>query len=182
MTVPAQVDIVLRQVSEALDRGATALVGGRHSFRAPFIAPVVLVDPPDDSSAVCEETFGPTLTVRTVRDVGEALDLANGRGFGLGASVFSRKSAPAIAQEVRAGMVAMNCALAFVGIPALPFGGIGQSGFGRVHGAEGLREFAVTKSYTRQLFTIPGLDVATLRLTPKTLRFVRIVMRIRHGR
>jgi hypothetical protein len=78
-------------------------------------------------------------------------------------------------------MVAVNCGLAFVGIPGLPFGGQGESGFGRIHGAEGLREFARPRSYTEQKFAVPGMDVATLRPREATMRAVRLLMTVRHG-
>src|SRR4051794_15645914 len=66
VTMPSQTDIIRRHVDDALDRGATAIVGGRDSFRAPFIDPIVLVDVPDDAPANTEETFGPTLTINKV--------------------------------------------------------------------------------------------------------------------
>lgn len=182
MTTGDQVDIVRRHIDDALSSGATAAVGGRESVRAPYIDPVVLVDPADDSAAVTEETFGPVLVVRTVSSVDEAIELVNARKFGLGASVFSRRRGREIAGRVRAGMVAINSALAFVGMPALPFGGVGDSGFGRVHGADGLREFAVAKSYARQHFVTPGIDTVTLRPTRFTMAAVRRLMRLRHGR
>lgn len=182
MTTPQQLDVVRRHIDSALDSGATALVGGRAAIRPPYVDPTVLVDPADDAAAVCEETFGPTLTVRTVSDVDEAVRLANSRGFALGAAVFSRRHGEEIASRVRAGQVAINCALSFVGIPALPFGGVGESGFGRIHGAEGLREFAVTKSYAKQLFPLPLLDTVTLRPSRLTVKAIGLLMRIRHGR
>jgi acyl-CoA reductase-like NAD-dependent aldehyde dehydrogenase len=182
MTTPAQLEIVRRHVTEALGAGAVPLVGGVDSVHAPFVEPVVLVDPPDDCSAVVEETFGPVLVVRTVNDVDEAVALANSLDFGLGASVFSRRQGRAIADRIAAGMVAVNCALSFVGIPSLPFGGQGGSGFGRVHGEDGLREFARPRSYARQVMAVPGMDVATLRRRPATMRVLRGLMSVRHGR
>ncbi|MGW6728027.1 aldehyde dehydrogenase family protein [Nocardia sp. NPDC055029] len=182
MTTGPQVETVRRHIDDALDRGATAVVGGRDSVRAPYVDPVVLVDPADDSLAVTEETFGPVLVVRAVSDVEEAITLVNSRRFGLGASVFSRRRGREIADRVRSGMVGINCALSFVGIPSLPFGGVGESGFGRVHGADGLREFAVPKSFAQQHFAVPGMDTVTLRPSRFTIDAIRRVMQIRHGR
>lgn len=182
MTTPGQIDIVRRQIDEALAAGAIPLVGDGSSVHAPFIEPVVLVDPPDDCSVMTEETFGPVLAVRTVEDVDEAVRLANDSRYGLGASVFSRSQGRRIAERVTSGMVAVNCGLAFVGIPALPFGGQHDSGFGRLHGAEGLREFAQPRSYARQLISLPGIDATTLRRTPRTLRVLRLLMNARHAR
>ncbi|NEW30771.1 aldehyde dehydrogenase family protein, partial [Nocardia cyriacigeorgica] len=60
MTMPSQVDIVRRHIDDAIAKGGTAIVGGPESVKAPFIEPVVLLDTDEDSSAVKEETFGPT--------------------------------------------------------------------------------------------------------------------------
>ena len=144
MTTGQQLDIVRSHIDDALTSGAIAVVGGRASVRPPYIDPVVLLDPSDDSSAVREATFGPVLAVRTVSDT-DGVALVNSRKFALGAKGLLRRRGRHIAGQVRSGMVAINTALAFVGVPSLPFGGVGDSGFGRVHGADGLREFAVAE-------------------------------------
>lgn len=127
-----------------------------------------------------EETFGPVLTLHTVTDVEEAVRRANASPYQLGASVFSRRHGPRIADGLDAGMVAVNCGLAFVGIPSLPFGGSGESGFGRIHGADGLREFARPRSYARRVFDLPGVDPARLRRPPLTMRAIRLLVGVRH--
>ncbi|MBO0822223.1 MAG: aldehyde dehydrogenase family protein, partial [Nocardiopsaceae bacterium] len=66
MTLPSQVDIVGRHVRDALSRGGEAVVGGPESVTPPFVEPVVLTGVPEDSDAVREETFGPTVTVTPV--------------------------------------------------------------------------------------------------------------------
>jgi aldehyde dehydrogenase (NAD+) len=182
MTMPSQLDTVRRHVADALDQGATSLLGGPDSVRPPFVEPVVLLDAPETCSAVREETFGPTLTVNAVPDVEEAIRRSNDTGYALGASVFSRRSGTDIAKRMKAGMVAVNCALSFVGVPALPFGGRGESGFGSVHGADGLREFARPKSYARKLFGLSGLEVTVLRRTATSMNVVRALMTLRHRR
>ncbi|MEO6887310.1 MAG: aldehyde dehydrogenase family protein, partial [Jatrophihabitantaceae bacterium] len=160
MTLPGQVDIVRRHVTDALAAGATALVGGLDSIRAPYIDPIVLVDVPEDCSAVQEETFGPVLVINTVPNVEEAIRRANGTRFGLGSSVFSAKRGPEIAARLRAGGTTINSVLTFVGMPSLPFGGIGESGFGRFHGDDGLREFTAHKATTRKKFQM-GKEIST---------------------
>ena len=117
-------------------------MGGLESIRPPFIDPIVLVDVPEDCSAVQEETFGPVLVINTVPDVDEAVRRANGTAFGLGSSVFAGRSGPAIASRLRAGGTTINSVLTFVGMSSIPFGGVGESGFGRFHGDAGLREFS----------------------------------------
>jgi hypothetical protein len=111
---------------------------------------VILTDVPEDSAAVTEETFGPTITVRRVANLEEGVQLANASRYGLGSSVFarSRRRARAAARELYSGMTAINSVMAFAGVPALPFGGVGE--FGRIHGADGLREFARAKAIASQ--------------------------------
>jgi acyl-CoA reductase-like NAD-dependent aldehyde dehydrogenase len=181
MTLPSQVDVVRRHVEDALARGGRALVGGPESIRPPYVAPVILVDVPEDAAAVQEETFGPTLTVSRVSDVEEAVRLANGTRYGLGAAVFSRSRGEAIARRIRSGMASVNAVIAFAGVAGLPFGGVGDSGFGRVHGADGLREFAWPKATTRQRFPAP-LDVTTFRRKESTIRRLVTVAQLRYGR
>jgi len=142
----------------------------------------VLVDVPEDAPAVQEETFGPVVTVRVVADVDEAVSLANGTPYALGATVFSRRHGDEIASRLDAGMVSVNAVLSFAGIPALPFGGSGESGFGRVHGAEGLRAFARPRSVAVARFAIPGTTLTTFRRTPGLLAAVARITRLRHGR
>jgi acyl-CoA reductase-like NAD-dependent aldehyde dehydrogenase len=156
MTMPKQLDIVREHIEEALDRGATALVGGRESVHAPYVDPVILVDVPEDARVMREETFGPVLPVTRVRDIDEAVDKANRTAYGLGAAVFGKKHGYDAARRMRSGMVSINSVLAFAGFPALPFGGVGESGFGRIHGEDGLKEFTRAKAIARQRFATPA--------------------------
>lgn len=187
MTLPSQVDVIRRHVADALDRGGRAVVGGLDSIGSGsvgdnYVSPVVLCDTPEDSVAVREETFGPTVTVRTVADVDEAVRLANVGDYGLGAAVFSRSHGTEIAGRLDAGMVSVNAVLSFAGVPGLPFGGSGESGFGRIHGADGLREFARTRSVALRRFTVPGADFATFRRPALRTAVMRRIIRLRHGR
>ncbi len=182
MTTPGQAAVVRRHVRDALARGATALLGGVDAVGETFISPIVLVDVPEDSPAVQEETFGPVVTVRVVADVDEAVALANGTPYALGATVFSRRRGAEIARRLDAGMVSVNAVLSFAGIPALPFGGSGESGFGRVHGAEGLREFARPRSVATLRLPLPGTTLAAFQRPPGLLAAVGWAARRRHGR
>ena len=155
MTMPKQVDVVQAHVDDALDRGAKAVVGGRESIRAPWIDPIVLVDVPDDARMMREETFGPVLAVSRVKDIDEAVDKANRTSYGLGAAVFGKKRAYDAARRLRSGMASVNSVLSFAGFPALPFGGVGESGFGRIHGEDGLKEFTRPKSIARRRYAVP---------------------------
>src|SRR3954452_24004763 len=134
MTMPKQVDVVQAHVDDALSLGARAVVGGAESIRAPWIDPIVLVDVPDDARMMREETFGPVLAITRVGTLDEAVEKANRSAYGLGAAVFGKKHGYDAPRRLRSGMASVNSVLSFAGFPALPFGGVGESGFGRIHG------------------------------------------------
>jgi acyl-CoA reductase-like NAD-dependent aldehyde dehydrogenase len=145
------------------------------------VHPTILVDVPEEADAVREETFGPTLTISRVTDAEEALHRANAVRYGLGGAVFGRRRAAEIAGRMRSGMTAINSTLTFVGMPTLPFGGIGDSGFGRIHGADGLREFARSKAVTRRRG--PSLLPAmTFERTPAQVERIVKAAKILYGR
>ncbi len=181
ITMPAQLDIIRRHITDALDRGAHAVVGGRDSVHERFVDPVVLVDVPDDAAAITEETFGPTLTVTKVRDMDEAVEKANATGYGLAASVFSGSRGMEIARRLRCGMASVNSVIAFATIPALPFGGSGESGYGRIHGADGLKEFTSAKAIARKRFDLP-VPLTSFRRPDAATRVLIGVLRTLHGR
>jgi len=106
MTMPAQIDVVRRHIDDALARGGRAVVGGPDSVQPPYVQPVVLVDVPEDSAAVQEETFGPTLTITKVRDVDEGDRARQRQPVRLGGAVFSAKQGEQIADRLSCGMVA----------------------------------------------------------------------------
>ncbi|WP_374203650.1 aldehyde dehydrogenase family protein [Pseudonocardia sp. ICBG601] len=183
MTMPSQTEIVRRHVTDALERGGRAIVGGADSVPAQggSISPVVIADVPEDSVAVTEETFGPLVVVNRVPDVDEAVRRANATGYGLGATVFSAKHGEQIAERLRCGMVSINGVISFAGIPSLPFGGVGESGFGRIHGADGLREFTRAQSIARQRFGMP-IVVTSFKRTARTMQTLVGIVKARHGR
>ena len=141
----------------------------------------MLTDVPEHSAAVTEETFGPTLTVTRVRDADEGVRLANASRYGLGGAVFSRRRGMALARQMRSGMTSVNSAISFAGMPTLPFGGVGDSGFGRIHGADGLREFSRPKAITRRRMRslLPSL---TFDRTPKQVAMIARAVKLIHGR
>jgi len=151
MTMPYQVEIVERLVKDAVSRGARALVGGkRTSDRAGwFFPPTVLVDVTHDMAITREETFGPVLCIlRAPNDDDQVVRLANDSSFGLGSTVFSKDSdrARRIARGLVAGSTGINDYGMTYMVQALPFGGVKESGFGRLNGREGLRAMCNAKS------------------------------------
>lgn len=183
MTMPSQTQVVADHIRDALAHGARAVVGGRDDVQPPFVHPVVLTDVDDDSTAMQEETFGPTIGIRRVRDLDEAVRRANANAHGLGSAVYteSKDVGMAIARRLRTGMTAINGVMSFVSVPALPFGGVGESGFGRIHGDDGLREFARAKAIARERLRLPFPLLSFSRpagLVDRLATAVRVV----HGR
>ena len=181
MTIPAQPGVIRAHIADALARGATALAGGLDAVGERYVQPTVLTGVPEDSVAVTEETFGPTLTIAKVPDMDEAVRRANASAYGLGATVFSRAHGTRLARRIRAGMVSINSVISFAAIPSLPWGGVGQSGFGRIHGPDGLREFAAAKAIARQRFTAPP-HLTTFARTTRADKAIATLTTLRHGR
>ncbi|GAB3152488.1 aldehyde dehydrogenase family protein [Micromonospora sonneratiae] len=181
ITMPGQIDIIRRHIADAIDRGGRAVLGGLDAVQPPFVQPTILVDVPEDSAAVREETFGPTLTIARVRDADEAVALTNAVSYGLGGSVFGRRRALALARQLRSGMASINSVMSFAGMSSLPFGGVGESGFGRIHGEDGLREFSRAKAITRR--RAPSLLPAmTFERTPAQVDRIVKAIKLRYGR
>jgi succinate-semialdehyde dehydrogenase/glutarate-semialdehyde dehydrogenase len=135
------------QVRRSVRRGARLLLGGRPSPGPGFFyAPTVLTDVRAGMPAYDEELFGPATAIIPVDSEAEALAVANDSAYGLGAAIFTRdrRRARRLARELEAGLVFIND---FVrSDPALPFGGVRQSGFGRELGASGIRAFVNLKT------------------------------------
>lgn len=181
MTMASQLDVVRSHVDAALAGGGRAVVGGVESVRAPYVDPVVLLDVPEDNLAVTEETFGPVLVVNRVVDADEAVERANAGKYGLGASVFAKARGEELAGRLRVGMVAVNSVISFAAIAEVPFGGVGDSGFGRIHGADGLREFTRTHSVVSQRFALP-VRLMSFDRGPKIAGLLVRVLKLVRGR
>ncbi len=210
MTSPAQGEIVGRHVADALARGGRSVslsseasggtegsedtgdsgAGGASGASGngavvvpPYVRPVVLTDVPEHSAAVTEETFGPTVTVTPVVNLAEAVSFANASKYGLGSAVFTkdRSAGMSAARSLRSGMTSVNSVVGFAVVPALPFGGVGESGFGRIHGADGLREFSRPKAITRQRMR-PLVNLTSFGRTDRDMRRVVTLVTLLHGR
>ena len=181
ITMPKQIDIIRDHIEDALAKGGRAVLGGAGAVQPPYVSPTVLVDVPEDSSEIRDETFGPTLTITKVADADEAVQKANDTAYGLGGAVFGKANAVRIARRLRSGMVAVNSTLTFVGMGNLPFGGIGDSGFGRIHGEDGLREFARAKAITvrRAPSLLPAM---TFERTPAQVGRIVKALKLLYGR
>ena len=154
-TMPKQIPIIQSHIDDAIARGAKVILGGSDSVKAPFVEPVILCDVPEDSIAMTEETFGPTIAINRVKDMAEAIELSNATQYGLGASVWSKRSGKKIASQLHTGMVAINSVISFAAVDSVPFGGVKDSGYGRIHGPEGILEFTYPRSVVRARFQLP---------------------------
>ncbi len=150
MTSQKQLEKVELQIQDAVRKGAKLLTGGR---RAPgagglYYEPTVIVDVTHEMEIMREETFGPVIPVMKVKDLDEAIRLANDSRYGLDASVFTgdKTAGRKIAERVEAGSVCVNDALVNFIIPDAPMGGVKESGLGRRHGAEGIRKYCRQKT------------------------------------
>ena len=159
MTFPPQIDTVERHVADALEHGARALTGGRRleGRDGLWYEPTVLVDVDHDMAVMRDETFGPVLPIMAVSGPDQALALANDSSYGLNSSVWTGDpdQGAALAAGLEAGNVCVNDVIVSYGVPALPFGGVKESGIGRVHGPEGLHEFSQVKSVLTDRFGLP---------------------------
>jgi aldehyde dehydrogenase (NAD+) len=150
LTSPEHRDRVLGYVKVAVDEGGEVLCGGRPP-EDPALARGCYVEPTvvraDQRSRVNrEEVFGPFVTVSTFSGEEEALQLANAVDYGLGGGLWTRDLARAhrVAGAIRSGMVWVN-SYKRVG-PGSPFGGVGDSGYGREMGFEAMHGYTDPKS------------------------------------
>jgi acyl-CoA reductase-like NAD-dependent aldehyde dehydrogenase len=154
-TMPPQIEVIKSHITDAVNRGGQFVVGSLDSIKSTIVEPIIMKNVPEDSLEVKDETFGPTLVINTVASTDEAIELANQSNYGLGAAVYSAKSGDVIAAKLNCGMVSINSVFIFAGIPSIPFGGVKDSGYGRIHGPEGMLEFTYAKSVIKPLFRLP---------------------------
>jgi succinate-semialdehyde dehydrogenase / glutarate-semialdehyde dehydrogenase len=134
-------------VQKSVKAGATLLTGG-HKLDLPgnYYAPTVLTDIPKESPAYREEFFGPVASLFRVKNIDEAIRLANDSRFGLGASAWTNddRERERFINELESGMVFINKMVA--SDARIPFGGVKSSGHGRELSANGIREFMNIKT------------------------------------
>ncbi|MBE9042899.1 NAD-dependent succinate-semialdehyde dehydrogenase [Pleurocapsales cyanobacterium LEGE 10410] len=137
-----------QQVKQAVNQGAKILIGGESMTDRPgnFYPPTILTNIPTDSPVAQEEFFGPVALLFRVKDLDEAIALANNIPFGLGASAWTTNAAESkrLVAELEAGAVFINGMVK--SDPRLPFGGIKRSGYGRELSSQGIHEFVNIKT------------------------------------
>jgi acyl-CoA reductase-like NAD-dependent aldehyde dehydrogenase len=146
----SQIGRIKDQIASAVADGARVIAGGneRLDLGGFFFEPTVLTDVKQGMRIIREEIFGPVLPIIEVADEREAIALANDSDLGLGASVWTRdtKRGERIAREIEAGMVWVNDGLYTHVSPDAPWGGIKESGYGRMHSAAELRDLVYVKN------------------------------------
>ncbi|MFK4185835.1 succinic semialdehyde dehydrogenase [Streptomyces sparsogenes] len=150
-----QLQTVVRHVDEAREKGATVLTGGRaRPDIGPYFYEPTILDGVEPPMAVCaEETFGPVVSVYRFTDEDDAIERANATPYGLNASVWTKdgRRGRAVAARLRAGTVNVNEGYgAAYGSVRAPLGGMGDSGLGRRHGAEGILKFTEAQTVAHQ--------------------------------
>jgi acyl-CoA reductase-like NAD-dependent aldehyde dehydrogenase len=142
---PKQLEIIERHVEDARTKGAKILAGGRRreGLKGLYYEPTVVTGVTHDMAIMREETFGPVVAIMRVANEAEALRLANDTNYGLTASVWSKDKHRAyeIGMKLDAGSICINDAGLTYGAMEAPFGGVKNSGVGRVNSEEGLRGY-----------------------------------------
>src|SRR5262249_21326695 len=135
---------VEQQVQDAVGKGGRLVVGGKTRFDLGgyFFEPTIVDDASAGMRIVDEEIFGPVLPIIAVSDEREAIRLTNESTLGLGASIWTQDTVKGerLAREIQAGMVWINDGLYSHVAPDAPWGGVKESGFGRMHSAAELRD------------------------------------------
>ena len=147
LATPQILDDLVDQVNKAVAGGARILTGGK-KLDGPgnFYEPTVLVDVDPSTEVSCEEIFGPVAMLFRVKNIDEAINLANATTFGLGSAPWTNdgNQPSRFIEELEAGCVFINGMVA--SDPRLPFGGIKNSGYGRELAEFGIREFSNIKT------------------------------------
>jgi betaine-aldehyde dehydrogenase len=143
-------DRVLSYVDIARSQGGEVLSGGKSPggslSQGCYVEPTIVRAASYKDRVAQEEVFGPFVTVLTFKDDAEAMQIANGTDYGLGSGLWTGnvQRAHKFARDIHAGMVWVNCYKRVN--PGSPFGGVGQSGYGREMGFDAMREYTQVKS------------------------------------
>ncbi len=179
-TFERQSRIVDEHVQEALAKGAKIITGGKRE--GPYMEPTVMVNVDHSMRLMQEETFGPILPIMKVRDETHAIQMANYSDYGLGAAVWGRNLARAqqVARQLQVGSVVINDTKVHFMMPTVPFGGVKQSGMGRIHCEQDVLQFVQTHSY---VVGGPPLafDLATLLRIPGHYKLGAAIIHLMFG-
>ena len=148
LTRPAQLEVLEKQIKDAVKKGAKVLTGGKRiTGKGNYFEPTVLVNVTNKMAVMQEESFGPIIGIMKVNNDQEALELMQDTAYGLTAAVYtsSQKRAEKMLSQINSGTSYWNCCDRVSG--ALPWSGRGHSGFGATLSVAGLRAFTKPKAY-----------------------------------
>ena len=178
---PKQIEVAEKLISDAVAKGAELVCGGKKKEGAgQFFEPTVLANCNHAMNVMREEIFGPIVAMQKVSSEDEALRLANESHLGLNAYVFTRDRAKgkALAERVEAGSVVVNDIFVNYAAAEAPFGGVKQSGFGRIHGEDALREMAEMRHVNVDRFPLPHNNPMAFPYTAKSYGALSKALRV----
>ena len=184
LVTPQQLAIVQHLVDDAVAKGARAVVGGKRLDRpGNYFAPTVLADCTPDMKIMREETFGPVMCIAKIASDQEAVRVANGTQYGLGATVISkdRRRAKRLADAIITGSASINDFGLTYMAQDLPFGGARGSGFGRLNGRDGLRACTNAKAVLEDRLPLPSAPAKVFPVGRDDYDMVRGVLRTLYG-
>jgi acyl-CoA reductase-like NAD-dependent aldehyde dehydrogenase len=190
VTFARQIEVVERQIADAVAKGARILVGGARRGSGPglFFEPTVLSGATHDMEVMREETFGPLVPVMRFWENADALRLANDTHLGLNATVFGPPGeAEAFARRLHSGQAIVNDVLVNYFVVESPLGGWRASGLGVRHGIEGLRQWTRVEAVTMRRPLLAPVDRFLAKslafpYDPRVLAVLRAAMRLLYRR
>jgi succinate-semialdehyde dehydrogenase/glutarate-semialdehyde dehydrogenase len=174
VTSKRQIEVAEKHIADAVAKGARVVAGGKRGAGAgQFFEPTVLDGCDHGMTVMKEEIFGPIVPFQRVASEDEAVRLANDSHLGLNAYVFTkdREKGERLARRIEAGSVVVNDVLLNYAAAEAPFGGIKQSGFGRVHGDDALRDMAEVRHVFSSRLPEPASDPTWFPYSPKSYRW-----------
>ena len=180
---PKQIDVAERHIADAVAKGAQVVSGGKRGA-GQFFEPTVLVGCDHSMTVMTQEIFGPIVPFQKVTSEDEAIRLANDSHLGLNAYVFTknREKGKRLALRIEAGSVVVNDVLLNYAAAEAPFGGVKQSGFGRVHGDDALRDMCDARHVLTGRMPEPSADPLWFPYSAKTYRWQMRVLRAMFSR
>jgi len=187
MTTKNQIEKVRAHLEDALDRGAVIVAQSECPPRdspGNFLPATVIAEVNHEMLVMQEETFGPVLAVMKVKNMEEAICLANDSIYGLTGSVWSGngKTAGQIARRIRAGVITVNDHLVSHGMAETPWGGLKASGFGRTHGRIGFNEMTQPQVVVHDILAFAKKNLWWHPYDQSLFRGLLGAMKLFHGR
>lgn len=155
----------------------SVVYGGKYDINKLYIQPTILLDPPLTSEIMNDEIFGPLLPVITLKRLEESIDFINSRPKPLCIYLFSnnKQLKERVVSETSSGSVTVNDTIVQFALDTLPFGGVGESGFGKYHGKFSFDTFSHSKGVLYRGF-FPELSARYPPSNDYKLKFIRAVM------